>query len=76
MGLNDDENIFHWKIMIIGPSDTPYEGGFFPAKLEFPDDFPNSPPVMTFTGPMLHPNGTDRGTSLSLSLSTLSDLFS
>jgi hypothetical protein len=43
--------------MIIGPSDTPYEGGFFPAKLEFPDDFPNSPPVMTFTGPMLHPNG-------------------
>lgn len=57
VGLGDDENIFHWKIMIIGPSDTPYEGGFFPAKLEFPDDFPNSPPVMTFTGPMWHPNG-------------------
>lgn len=57
VGLGDDENIFHWKIMIIGPSDTPYEGGFFPAKLEFPQDFPNSPPVMTFTGPIWHPNG-------------------
>ena len=43
--------------MIIGPSDTPYEGGFFPAKLEFPSDFPNSPPVMTFIGPIWHPNG-------------------
>ena len=28
-GLVDDSNVFEWEIMIIGPTDTPYEGGFF-----------------------------------------------
>ncbi|CAM9269391.1 unnamed protein product [Ectocarpus fasciculatus] len=56
VGLGDDENIFNWELMLIGPTDTLYEGGFFKAKLEFPADFPNSPPVMTFTSPMWHPN--------------------
>mmetsp|Transcript_13576 Transcript_13576/g.20376 ORF Transcript_13576/g.20376 Transcript_13576/m.20376 type:complete len:168 (-) Transcript_13576:227-730(-) len=61
VGLGDDDNIFNWKLMIIGPSDTPYEGGFFSAKLEFPQDFPNSPPVMTFLTQMWHPNVYDDG---------------
>mmetsp|Transcript_10524 Transcript_10524/g.16000 ORF Transcript_10524/g.16000 Transcript_10524/m.16000 type:complete len:168 (-) Transcript_10524:117-620(-) len=61
VGLGDDDNIFNWKLMIIGPSDTPYEGGFFSAKLEFPQDFPNSPPVMTFITQMWHPNVYDDG---------------
>ena len=34
-----------------------YEGGFFKAKLEFPKDFPNNPPTMTFVSEMFHPNG-------------------
>lgn len=34
-----------------------YEGGFFKAKLEFPKDFPNNPPTMTFISEMFHPNG-------------------
>ena len=41
----------------IGPTDTLYEGGFFQAILEFPPDFPNMPPVMTFKSEMWHPNG-------------------
>jgi ubiquitin-conjugating enzyme E2 G1 len=57
VGLGDDENIFNWELMIIGPTDTLYEGGFFKAKLDFPADFPNSPPVMTFVSTMWHPNG-------------------
>ena len=57
VGLGDDENIFHWEIMIVGPPDTLYEGGLFKAKLDFPNDFPNNPPVMTFTSVMWHPNG-------------------
>lgn len=44
--------------MIIGPPDTLYEGGFFAAKLVFPSDFPNQPPVMTFKTPLWHPNGS------------------
>lgn len=45
--------------MIIGPPETLYEGGFFAAKLVFPTDFPNQPPVMTFKTPLWHPNGMD-----------------
>ena len=43
--------------MIIGPPDTPYEGGIFKAMMQFPDDFPNSPPEMQFISKMYHPNG-------------------
>jgi ubiquitin-conjugating enzyme E2 G1 len=57
VGLGDDDNIFKWELMIVGPPDTLYEGGFFQALLEFPPDFPNAPPVMTFKTPMWHPNG-------------------
>lgn len=57
VGLGDDENIFHWEVMIVGPPETLYEGGLFKAKIDFPNDFPNSPPVMTFTSTMWHPNG-------------------
>lgn len=40
-----------------GPEGTPYEGGVFPAILNFPADYPLSPPTMRFTCEMLHPNG-------------------
>lgn len=56
VGLGEEENIFNWELMIIGPPETLYEGGFFNCKLEFPSDFPNSPPVMTFLTQMWHPN--------------------
>lgn len=50
VGLGDDENIFNWEILLVGPPDTLYEGGFFKAVLEFLSDFPNMPPKMTFVG--------------------------
>lgn len=52
----DGENIFKWNVLVVGPPDSMYEGGFFKSVLEFPNDFPNSPPVMTFTSTMWHPN--------------------
>ncbi|OBZ74651.1 Ubiquitin-conjugating enzyme E2 G1 [Grifola frondosa] len=48
--------MYEWEIMIIGPPDTIYEGGFFKARLTFPEDFPLSPPKMRFITPMWHPN--------------------
>ena len=57
VGLGEDDNIFKWELMIVGPPDTFYEGGFFKATLEFPPEFPNMPPVMRFTSTMWHPNG-------------------
>ena len=41
VGLADDDNIYKWEVMIMGPQETMYEGGFFKARLDFPPDFPN-----------------------------------
>ena len=56
VGLVDENNFYKWSVVIFGPSDTIYEGGFFKALLEFPDDYPNSPPQMKFVTKMWHPN--------------------
>ena len=56
VGLVDDDSIFEWELLIIGPPDTLYEGGMFKARLKFPPEFPNLPPVMTFTSDLWHPN--------------------
>ncbi|CAM9281924.1 unnamed protein product [Heterosigma akashiwo] len=61
VGLVDDDNIFEWELMIVGPPDTLYEGGFFQARLNFPSDFPNMPPEMTFISEMWHPNVYEDG---------------
>eukprot|EP00471_Norrisiella_sphaerica_P003856 CAMPEP_0184480406 /NCGR_PEP_ID=MMETSP0113_2-20130426/1919_1 /TAXON_ID=91329 /ORGANISM="Norrisiella sphaerica, Strain BC52" /LENGTH=170 /DNA_ID=CAMNT_0026858871 /DNA_START=98 /DNA_END=610 /DNA_ORIENTATION=+ len=57
VGLVDDSDIYKWNVMIEGPADTPFEGGFFPALLEFPTDYPSKPPKMKFTTKgFWHPN--------------------
>ncbi|KAG8935199.1 Ubiquitin-conjugating enzyme E2 15 [Tulasnella sp. UAMH 9824] len=55
-GLVDDDNLLEWEIMIIGPENTLYEGGFFKARLTFPPEYPLLPPKMRFITPMWHPN--------------------
>lgn len=55
-GLKDDSNPFEWEIFIIGPPETPYEGGFFRALMVFPSDYPNLPPSLTFITEFWHPN--------------------
>merc|ERR1712019_25460 len=53
----DDENLYEWQVIVEGPTQTLYEGGWFKAELKFPAEFPNSPPVMKFTTPgFWHPN--------------------
>ena len=55
-GLANDNDIYNWEVLIIGPPDTLYEGGFFKAHLTFPKDYPNKPPKMRFLTPIWHPN--------------------
>ncbi|KIY69582.1 ubiquitin-conjugating enzyme [Cylindrobasidium torrendii FP15055 ss-10] len=55
-GLVDDDNLYEWEIMIIGPPDTLYEGGFFKARLTFPPEYPIMPPKLRFITQMWHPN--------------------
>jgi len=57
VGLVDDSNIYEWQCILEGPPTTEYEGGYFPAILSFPKEYPNKPPVMRFTTPNFwHPN--------------------
>ena len=42
----NDNDLYLWEILIIGPVDTLYEGGFFKATLHFSPDYPIKPPKM------------------------------
>lgn len=43
-----EENIFNIKVMIVGPKDTPYQHGYYFFTLQFPQNYPENPPVAKF----------------------------
>lgn len=46
--VHDDTDMLKGYAMIVGPSDTPYFGGFYFFKFVFPSDYPHSPPTVTY----------------------------
>ncbi|CAJ0952505.1 unnamed protein product, partial [Mesorhabditis belari] len=66
-GLVNDDDLYKWEVLVIGPPDSYYEGGFFKATLEFPKDYPQRPPKMRFVSQIWHPNiGTDGNVCISI----------
>ena len=57
----DEDNIYSWNINLIGPKDSPYEGGIFNCTMEFPKDFPLTPPKFIFNTKIYHPNVYEDG---------------
>lgn len=50
-------DIFHWRAVIAGPEDSPWEGGLFKLDLQFDDRYPLVPPTVRFlTKGVFHPN--------------------
>jgi len=58
--VNDNDMTF-WKVIIEGPSSTPYEGGCWLAYLKFPENYPNTAPEIRFVTPILHCNINNYG---------------
>ncbi|KAJ2786256.1 E2 ubiquitin-protein ligase peroxin 4 [Coemansia interrupta] len=64
-GLNDelvslapagDDDILRWRAVLRGPSDTPYRGAAFEIDIDIPEQYPITPPTLTFVTPVCHPN--------------------
>ena len=65
VGLENENNIFKWKISMVGPQDTPYAGGLFFLEATFPDNYPKGGPKIKFLTKIFHCNVFDWGICIS-----------
>lgn len=50
------DSLTNWNATIIGPQDTPYEGGKFIVNIDFSDNYPFKAPKVHFKTRIYHPN--------------------
>ena len=51
-----EDNLRHFRVMLEGPRDSPYEGGRFKLELFLPEEYPMAPPKVRFLTKIYHPN--------------------
>jgi ubiquitin-conjugating enzyme E2 D/E len=56
-----DDNIFHWRALILGPADTPYASCVFECHVIIPSNYPVSAPEVYFATEIYHCNVDTEG---------------
>ena len=57
----ENNNLFTWRVTMIGPVNTPYDGGLFSLLIIFPQDYPNHGPEFKFLNKIYHLNVDNTG---------------
>ena len=55
------DDIAFWKLILLGPENTPYYGGVYTLYIKFPSDYPQKPPEVRFLTPIYHCNINAQG---------------
>lgn len=64
---SDNPNIMEWKITLLGPKGTFYEGGFFLLKVNFSDLYPTYRPEIRFRTKIYHVNVDEKSGDICIS---------
>lgn len=51
-----NRNPYEWKVVYVGPKNTPYEGGIFTVKVIIPKEYPDKKPQFYFITRIFHLN--------------------
>mmetsp|Transcript_44545 Transcript_44545/g.109366 ORF Transcript_44545/g.109366 Transcript_44545/m.109366 type:complete len:204 (-) Transcript_44545:35-646(-) len=46
-----EDNLLVWHYVLLGPEDSPYDGGVYHGQLVFPHDYPHAPPAIYMSTP-------------------------
>jgi len=57
----EEGNLLKWEATLLGPTETPYEGGRFKIQMLFDNEYPHSPPEVKFLTKIYHPNVNNLG---------------
>ncbi|KAF2712226.1 ubiquitin-conjugating enzyme E2-16 kDa [Pleomassaria siparia CBS 279.74] len=52
----DEQNMTKWEVLLDGPEQSIYAGGHFKLEINFPNEYPFKPPVVSFKTKIYHPN--------------------
>ena len=55
-GLINENDLFKWRVTILGPKNTPYEGGLFTINIFFPYNYPKMGAEFRFVNKIYHLN--------------------